>query len=92
MSSSTENLLAKINILDFKSFFDPRLIRYGQEFCMTILGVLTDLQTDFFNEHQPSPTFGELILVEQAKGFNLRYMATMRSLELKRYYVITKKL
>ena len=59
---------------------------------LRILGVVTELQIDFLNEHQLSSTFGDLILIEQAKGFNLRYMATLRSLELKRYYVITKNL
>jgi len=57
-----------------------------------ILGVVTDLQVDFLGEHHLSPTFGDLILIEQAKGFNLRHMTVLRSHKLKSYYVITKKL
>ena len=37
-------------------------------------GVVMDLQVDFLSEHQLSSTFGDLILIEQAKGFNLRHM------------------
>ena len=57
-----------------------------------ILGVVTDLQVDFLNEHQLLPTFCDLILIELAKGFNLRHMTTLRSLAVKNYYVITKNL
>ena len=57
-----------------------------------ILGVVTDLQIDFLSEHQLSPTFDDLILIEQAKGFNLRYMTTLEAYGAKKYYVITKKL
>ena len=57
-----------------------------------ILGVVTDLQIDFLNEPQLSSTFCGLILIEPAKGFNLRHMRVLESLGLKRYYVITKKL
>ena len=32
------------------------------------------------------------VLIEQAKGFNLRRMRVLRSHKLKNYYVITKKL
>ena len=38
-----------------------------------ILGVVTDFQIDIF------PTFEDLILIEQAKGLHLRYMATFKS-------------
>ena len=55
-----------------------------------ILGVVTDLQIDFLNEHQPLATFCDLILIGLAEGFNLRYMTVLRSQKLKNYYVITK--
>ena len=37
----------------------------------TIFGVVTDLQIDFLNGAQLCPTFGDLILIELVKGFNL---------------------
>ena len=37
-----------------------------------IFGVVTDLRIDFLKKHQLSPTFLGLILIELAKGFNLR--------------------
>ena len=53
---------------------------------------------DFGGGHGPSnrfferfPTFGDLVLIELAKGFNLRHMRVLGSLGVKRYYVITKK-
>ena len=46
----------------------------------------------FLNVSQLFPTFEDLILIEQAKGFNLRQMTVLRSRKLKSYYVITKKL
>ena len=49
-----------------------------------ILGVVTDFQIDFLNDSTLFHTFCNLILIGQAKGFNLRYMATLRSLELKK--------
>ena len=55
-----------------------------------ILGVVTDLQIDFLNEHQLLATFCDLILIERARGFNLRFITALWSLVLKRYYVITK--
>ena len=42
-----------------------------------ILGVVTDLQIDFLNEHQLLATFCDLILIELAKSFNLRHMTTL---------------
>ena len=57
-----------------------------------ILGTVTDFQIDFLNDSQLFPTFGDLILIEQAKGFNLRSLTVLGSLGLKSYYVITKKL
>ena len=54
--------------------------------------MVTDFQIDFLNDSQFFPTFGDLILIEQAKGFNLRHMTVLRSHKLKSYYVITKKL
>ena len=56
-----------------------------------ILGVVTGLQVDFLSDPQLSSTFGDLILIELAKGFNLRHMRVLRSLKLKSYNVITKK-
>ena len=53
------------------------------------LGVVTDLQIVFLKEHQLLPTFCDLILIELAEGFNLRYLV-LRSHKLKNYYVITK--
>ena len=41
--------------------------------------VMTDIQVDFLNEHQLLPTFCDLILIELAKGFNLRHMTVTRS-------------
>ena len=57
-----------------------------------ILGVVTDFQIYFLNDSQLFPTFRDLILIEQFKGFNLRRMTVLRSLAIKSYYVITKKL
>jgi len=57
-----------------------------------ILGVVTDFQIDFLNDSQLFPTFEDLILIEEAKGFNLRHMTVLRSHKLKSYYVITKKI
>ena len=57
-----------------------------------IFGVVTDFQIEFLNDSQFFPTFGDLILIELAKGFNLRRMTVLRSLAIKSYYVITKKL
>ena len=54
--------------------------------------MVTDFQIDFLNDSQFFPTFGDLILIEQAKGFNLRHMTVIRSHTLKNDYVITKKL
>ena len=54
--------------------------------------MVTDFQIDFLNDSQFFPTFGGLILIEQAKVFNLRPLAVLGSLGLKSYYVITKKL
>ena len=54
-----------------------------------ILGVVTGLQVDFLSDPQLSSTFGDLILIELAKGFNLRRMTVLRSLAIKSYYVIT---
>ena len=51
-----------------------------------------DFSDVFLNEHQLLATFWDLILIEQAKGFNLRHMTVLRSLTLVNYYVITKKL
>ena len=59
---------------------------------LRILGVVTELQIDFLNEHQLSSTFCNLILIEQAKGFNLRRMTVLGSIGVKSYYVITKNL
>jgi len=56
------------------------------------LGVVTDFQIYFLNDSTLFHTFGELILIELAKGFNLRHMTVTRSNSLKSYYVITKKL
>ena len=49
---------------------------------MMILGVLTDLQTDFLNKHQLQTIFGELILVEQVETVNLSQMTTLGSLKV----------
>ena len=57
-----------------------------------IFGVVTDFQIEFLNDSQFFPTFGDLILIELAKGFNLRRMTVLRSLAIKSYYVITKKI
>ena len=57
-----------------------------------ILGLVTDLQIDFLTDSQLFPTFWDLILIELAKGFNLRHMTVLRSHKDKNYYVITKKL
>ena len=57
-----------------------------------IFGVVTDFQIEFLNDSQFFPTFGDLILIEQAKGFNLRHLTVLGSLGLKSYYIITKKL
>ena len=57
-----------------------------------ILGVVTDFQIEFLNDSQLFPTFGDLILIDLATGFNLRRMTVLRSLAIKSYYVITKKL
>ena len=57
-----------------------------------ILGVVTDFQIDFLTDSKLFQTFCDLILIELAKGFNLRHMRVLESLGLKRYYVITKKL
>ena len=57
-----------------------------------IFGVVRDLQIDFLNDSKLFQTFGDLILIEPAKGFNLRRMRVLRSYTLKKYYVITKKL
>ena len=57
-----------------------------------ILGVVTELQIDFLNDSTLFHTFCDLILIEQAKGFNLRYMTTLEAYGEKKYYVITKKL
>ena len=57
-----------------------------------ILGVVTGLQVDFLSDPQLSSTFGDLIVIELTKGFNLRHMTVLRSHKLKSYYVITKKL
>ena len=56
----------------------------------TIFGVVTDLQIDFLNGAQLCPTFGDLILIELVKGFNLRHLASLGSLRVKNDYVITK--
>jgi len=40
-----------------------------------MFGVVTEIQVDFLTEHQLSPSFGDLILVELAKGFNLHHQA-----------------
>ena len=55
-----------------------------------ILGVVTDLQVDFLNEHQLLATFCDLILINQVKTFNLSHMTTLMSIDAKNYYVITK--
>ena len=55
-----------------------------------ILGVVTDIQIDFLKAHQLLPTFGDLILIELIKSFNLRHLASLGSLGAKKYYVITK--
>ena len=47
---------------------------------------------EILNEHQLLATFWDLILIEQAKGFNLRHMTVLGSLWEKNYYVITKNL
>ena len=57
-----------------------------------IFGVVTDFQIEFLNDSQFFPTFGDLILIEQAKSFNLRHMTILEALGVKKYYVITKKL
>ena len=54
------------------------------------LGVVTDLQIDFLNDSKLFQTFEDWILIELAKGFNLRRMRVLRSHKLKNYYVITK--
>ena len=56
------------------------------------MGAVTEFQIDFLNASQFFSTFGDLIQIEQAKGFNLRHMTVLRSHKLKSYYVITKKL
>ena len=38
---------------------------------------MTDFQIDFSNDSQLFPTFGDLILIEQVKGFNLRHMTVL---------------
>ena len=57
-----------------------------------IFGVVRDLQIDFLNDSKLFQTFEDLILIEPAKGFNLRRMRVLRSYTLKKYYVITKKI
>ena len=49
-----------------------------------ILGVVTGLQVDFFSDPQFSSTFGDLILIELAKGFNLRHMTILEALGVKK--------
>ena len=44
-----------------------------------ISGVVTDLQIDFSNDSKLFQTFLDLILIEQAKSFNLRHMTAFRS-------------
>ena len=53
---------------------------------------LTDLGIDFLNDSNFFQIFWDLILIELAKGFDLRCMRVLRSHKLKNYYVITKKL
>ena len=57
-----------------------------------ILRVMTDFQIDFLNDSQLFPTFGDLISIELAKGFNLRHMTILEALGVHNYYVIMKKL
>ena len=57
-----------------------------------ILGVVWDFHIDFLNDSTLFHTFCDLILIEQATGFNFRHMRVLRSHKLKRYYVITKNL
>ena len=57
-----------------------------------ILGVVRDFQIDFLNDSTLFHTFCDLILIELAKGFNLRHRTVTRSNSLKSYYAITKKL
>ena len=82
--------LTSTNIDDQNDWFWQNSEKFSKKF--RILGVVTDFQIDFLNDSILFHTFCDLILIEQAKGFNLRYMETLRSLELKRYYVITKNL
>ena len=48
---------------------------------------LTGLQVNFLNDSKLFQTFGDLILIEPAKGFNLRRMRVLRSYTLKKYYI-----
>ena len=57
-----------------------------------ILGSVTDFQIDFLNDSILFHTFCDLILIELAKGFNLRHTRVLGSIRVKRYYLITKKL
>ena len=51
---------------------------------------MTDFQIDFLNDSILFHTFCDLILIELAKGFNLRHLASLESLGVKNDYVITK--
>ena len=73
------------------SMDSEKIVKKNSKF-FWILGVVTGLQVDFLSDPQLSSTFGDLILIELAKGFNLRHMRVLRSLKLKSYYVVTKKL
>ena len=53
-----------------------------------ILWVVWDFQIDFLNDSTLFHTFGESILIELAKGFNLRHMRVLRSHTHERYKVI----